>query len=138
MKKLVIIATSVSLLCVVGAFLFLHNASFQHSYAAMHKMHHGQSSGHSGSHPEGHVHDEVTMPGLQGKDTTPEEVSDLRTIFQQHPSIERTVSNLSNGITTFTGSENTEVQDAIVSHVSMMVTRLAEVACPHRVIQFKC
>jgi hypothetical protein len=135
LKKLVIIATSVSLLSVVGAFLFLHNASFPHSYAAMHKMHHGQSSSHSGSHSEGHVHDEANMPGLRGKDTTPEEVSDLRTIFQQHPSIERTVSNLPNGITTFTGSANTEVQDAIVSHVSMMVTRLAEGRNPEVIIQ---
>ena len=75
------------------------------------------------------------MPGLQGKDTTPEEVSDLRTIFQQHPKIERTVSNLPNGITTFTGSVNTEVQDAIVSHVAMMVTRLAEGRNPEVIIQ---
>ena len=135
MKKIVIIGTPILLLCAYAVFTFLHNSSLSHSYAAMHEMHHGKSGHNSQSHATGHMHDEVNMPGLQGKDTTPEEVSDLRTIFQQHPEIERTISNLPNGITTFTGSANIEVQDAIVSHVSMMVTRLAEGRNPEVIIQ---
>jgi len=135
LKKMVIIGTPVLLLCAFGVFTLLHNMTSSHSYADMHKMHHGNSGNQSQNHTKGHMHDEVNMPGLQGKDTTPEEVSDLRTIFQQHPKIERTVSNLPNGITTFTGSVNTEVQDAIVSHVAMMVTRLAEGRNPEVIIQ---
>ena len=52
------------------------------------------------------MHDEMTMPGLNGTDTTETEVADLRTIFQQHMEIERRVTNLSNGISTFTASQN--------------------------------
>ena len=135
MKKLVIIGVPILLLCAFGVFTLLHNSSMSHSYAAMHEMHHGKSGHNSQNHAKGHMHDEVNMPGLQGRDTTPEEVSDLRTMFQQHSEIERTVSNLPNGITTFTSSANTEVQDAIVSHVSMMVTRLAEGRNPEVIIQ---
>jgi uncharacterized protein YdcH (DUF465 family) len=83
----------------------------------------------------GHMHDESTMPGLQGKDTTETETADLRRIFQQHMDIDRRVTNLANGISTLTVSENPEVRAAIVSHVSMMVTRLAEGRNPEVIIQ---
>lgn len=109
MKKVLIIGAQVLSLCVFGIFTLLHNMTSSHSYADMHEMHHGKSGNQSQNHTKGHMHNEVNMPGLQGKDTTPQEVSDLRTIFQQHPIIERTVSNLPNGITTFTGSVYTEV-----------------------------
>jgi hypothetical protein len=49
--------------------------------------------------------------------------------------IERRVTNLSNGISTFTASQNPAVRAAIVSHVSMMVTRLAEGRNPEVIIQ---
>ena len=81
------------------------------------------------------MHDEMPMPGLNGTDTTETEVADLRTIFQQHMEIERRVTNLSNGISTFTASQNPAVRAVIVSHVSMMVTRLAEGRNPEVIIQ---
>ena len=49
--------------------------------------------------------------------------------------IERRVTNLSNGISTFTASQNSAVRAAIVSHISMMVTRLAEGRNPEVIIQ---
>jgi hypothetical protein len=75
------------------------------------------------------------MPGLNGTNTTETEVADLRTIFQQHMEIECRVTNFSNGISTFTASQNPAVRAAIVSHVSMMVTRLAEGRNPEVIIQ---
>ena len=39
-----------------------------------------------------HKHDEVNMPGLQGKDTTDQEVNDLKEIFRSHKGIIRVVS----------------------------------------------
>ena len=81
------------------------------------------------------MHDEMTMPGLVGTDTTETVIDDLRTIFQQHIEIERRVTNLPNGISTVTASENPTVRAAIVSHVSNMVTRLAEGRNPEVMIQ---
>lgn len=49
--------------------------------------------------------------------------------------IERSVTNLPNRISTFTASQNHAVQAAIVSHVSMMVTRLAGGRNPEVIIQ---
>lgn len=137
MRNLVMWVLGLFCLCLLAfsGFLLLHKAQPSHAYATMHEMHHGEASNHSGSHSKGHVHDEVNMPGLRGKDTTPEEVSDLRTIFEQHSQIERQVSNLPNGIVTVTASANTDVQNAIVSHVAMMVTRLAEGRNPEVIIQ---
>ena len=101
----------------------------------MHAMHHRTSGAASKARTQGHIHGEMTMPGLNGTDTTEIEVADLRTIFQQHMEIERRVTNLPNGISTFTASQNPAVRAAIVSHVSMMVTRLAEGRNPEVIIQ---
>jgi len=49
--------------------------------------------------------------------------------------IERSVTNLPNRISTFTASKNHAVQAAIVSHVSMMVARLAGGRNPEVIIQ---
>ena len=116
-------------------FIYLKHSAHSNSYATMHEMQHGKSGGASQGMMQGHMHDEMTMPGLQGKDTTETEVADLRKIFQQHMEIERRVTNLPDGISTFTASENPEVRAAIVSHVSMMVTRLAEGKNPEVIIQ---
>ena len=43
-------------------------------YKKMHESHHGSHGNHK--------HDEVNMPGLQGKDTTEAEVNDLKNIFK--------------------------------------------------------
>jgi hypothetical protein len=52
--------------------------------------HHGSGGGHQMRNN----HDEVNMPGLQGKNTTEEEVNDLKNIFRNHREITRTVKNL--------------------------------------------
>ena len=135
MRKTVIIATLAFVLGGGAVFFYLNHNAKSNTYATMHAMHHGTSGAASKARMQGHMHDEMTMPGLNGTDTTETEVADLRTIFQQHMEIERRVTNLSNGISTFTTSQNPAVRAAIVSHVSMMVTRLAEGRNPEVIIQ---
>ncbi len=135
MRKTVIIATLAFVLGGGAVFFYLNHNAKSNTYATMHAMHHGTSGAASKARMQGHMHDEMTMPGLNGTDTTETEVADLRTIFQQHMEIERRVTNLSNGISTFTASQNPAVRAVIVSHVSMMVTRLAEGRNPEVIIQ---
>ena len=82
-----------------------------------------------------HQHDVVNMPGLRGVDTTEQEVNDLRTIFRAHQDINRTVISLPDGIRTITESNNLELREAIITHVSLMVTRLQEGRNPEVTIQ---
>jgi len=108
-----------------------HMLNGSHDYAEQMKAHHGSSE-------EGqvnHSHDEVNMPGLQGKDTTENEVDDLKTIFKNHKQITRTVENISNGITTTTETTDDKLRNALVSHVVAMVARLEEKRDPKIVIQ---
>ena len=108
-----------------------HTLNGSHNYAEQMKAHHGSSE-------EGqvnHSHDEVNMPGLQGKDTTENEVDDLKTIFKNHKQITRTVENISNGITTTTETTDDKLRDALVSHVVTMVARLEEKRNPKIIIQ---
>ena len=108
-----------------------HTLNGSHNYAEQIKAHHGSSE-------EGqvnHSHDEVNMPGLQGKDTTENEVDDLKTIFKNHKQITRTVENISNGITTTTETTDDKLRDALVSHVVAMVARLEEKRDPKIIIQ---
>ncbi len=108
-----------------------HVLNVSHDYAEQMKAHHGSSE-------EGqvnHSHDEVNMPGLQGKDTTENEVDDLKTIFKNHKQITRTVENISNGITTTTETTDDKLRDALVSHVVAMVARLEEKRDPKIIIQ---
>jgi hypothetical protein len=103
--------------------------------------HHGKKAmhGHAGAmteqHGTMHQHDMVMMPGLQGKDTVPQEVDDLKMIFRSHQGITRSVENLPNGIRTVTEAKDSKLRDAIISHVSMMVTRLQEGRNPEVRIQ---
>jgi len=120
---------------VLSIFAYTKYNNHSSAYATMHEMHHGKSAQRSDNKMQTHMHDEMNMPGLQGKDTTETEVSDLRMIFQQHTEIKRSVSNLPNGISTLTETRNPELRDAIVSHVSMMITRLAEGKNPEVIIQ---
>ena len=117
------------------SFVFLHHKQGQHGNTAMYEAHHGMQS--SNQHHKGgnHIHDEVNMPGLQGKDTTKQEVSDLKEIFRSHKGISRDVTNISNGIITTTEAEDETLREAIISHVSMMVTRLQEGKNPQVMIQ---
>ena len=75
------------------------------------------------------------MPRLQGKDTTEQEVSVLKEIFRSYEGISRSVINVQNGIVTTTEAENESLREAIVSYVSMMVTRLQEGRNPEIIIQ---
>ena len=75
------------------------------------------------------------MPGLQGKDTSEREVSDLKEIFRSHKGIERNATNIPNGIITVTEAKDEVLREEIVSHVSMMVTRLQDGQNPEVIIQ---
>ncbi|ADE39547.1 hypothetical protein [Candidatus Puniceispirillum marinum] len=115
-----------------ASFLFFTYKNSDHDYKSMHERHHSQSGMAEGNT---HKHDEVNMPGLQGKDTTDQEVNDLKTIFQEHKGIKRDVINLANGIKTTTEAHDVKLRDAITSHVSMMVTRLQQGKNPEVMIQ---
>ena len=78
---------------------------------------------------------EVNMPGLQGEDTIQYEVRKLRKIFRSHKGISRAISNITYDIVTTTKAEDKTLRDAIVSHVSMMMTRLEEGKSPEVIIQ---
>ena len=96
-------------------------------YKKMHESHHGSHGNHK--------HDEVNMPGLQGKDTTEAEVNDLKNIFKNHKKIKREVVNIENGIKTITESKDKKVRQSIIDHVTMMVTRMQEGKNPEVMIQ---
>jgi len=96
-------------------------------YKKMHESHHGSHGNHK--------HDEVNMPGLQGKDTTEAEVNDLKNIFKNHKKIKREVGNIENGIKTITESKDEKVRQSIIDHVTMMVTRMQEGKNPEVMIQ---
>ena len=119
---------------VAATFFYLHHTSGG-GHGARHHSGDVSSSGH-GKHQGGkHEHDVVNMPGLQGKDTTDQEVNDLKEIFRSHEGISRRVTNVQNGIVTTTEAEDASLREAIVSHVSMMVTRLQEGRNPEVIIQ---
>ena len=114
------------LILIISMFFLVQNNSFamkQHNY---HK-HNNEMNGH--------VHDEKNMSGLKGIDTTAKEENDLKTIFKTHKEINRSVVKLKNGIKTITESNNIKLREAIVDHVSMMVTRLEEGKNPKVFIQ---
>lgn len=66
------------------------------------------------------------MPMLNGRDTTPAEVEEMRAMFRSHPDIARSVTNLPDGIETLTESTNPDLARAIVSHVVGMSERIEE------------
>ena len=80
MRKTLIIGALAFVLGGGAVFIYLKHSAHSNSYATMHEMHHGKSGGASQGMMQGHMHDEMTMPGLQGKDTTETEVADLRKI----------------------------------------------------------
>ena len=99
-------------------------------YAMNH--HGGMMSHHSGNHTE---HDEVNMPGLNGIDTTKQEVGDLKNIFKNHQKIKRSVVNIENGIKTSTESLDPRIKQSVVNHVVLMVQRLQNNKNPKVLIQ---
>jgi hypothetical protein len=109
----------------------LNYSHSHHDYTQKRNKHRG-----AGEHGQmQHFHDEVNMPGLQGKDTSEEEVNDLKSIFKNHKEITRSVGIISNGIRTITETKNEDLRIAIVRHVVGMVSRLEEGRDPQIVIQ---
>ena len=135
MQKILIIVALAFVLGCGAMFIYLNKSGHSNSYANMYEMHHGKSGAASQGMMRGHMNDEMNMPGVQGKDTTETEVADFRTISQQNMKIKCRVTNLANVISTFTHSKNLEVRATIVSHVSMMMTQLAEDKSPEVIIQ---
>jgi hypothetical protein len=130
-NKLIIAGFIVSAIGITGIAL-AKTTIMDHSAMNHNKMMHNTKTNNKGNN---HKHDEVNMPGLQGKDTTDQEVNDLKEIFRSHKGIIRVVSNLENGIVTTTEAENETLKETIVSHVTMMVTRLQEGKNPEVMIQ---
>ena len=81
------------------------------------------------------MHDEVNMPGLHGKDTTDDEVNDLKALFINHKLLDRRIEPLPNGIRTITETDDETLRAALVNHVSMMLTRIEDGRNPHVMIQ---
>ncbi len=84
--------------------------------------HHGSMGHHHGA--DGTGHDEVNMPGLRGENVTEGETADLSIMFRNFTSIDRTVTNLPNGIRSVTHSEDPEVMETLVRHVIDMIARV--------------
>ena len=80
---------------------------------------HGQAQMH-----QNHQHDMARMPGLQGRDTTAEEVGDMAAMFRNHPSLARQVTLLPNGIRTETSTPDPVLRDALLRHVIGMIDRV--------------
>jgi hypothetical protein len=96
----------------------------------------GHGHGMGGHHgAPGTGHDEVNMPGLRGLDAAPEESAEMAMMFRNFGTIERTVTNLPNGIRTVTRSSEPQVMDALVSHVVGMIARVEEGRDPQVFIQ---
>ena len=125
------------MLCIgaAAAFAFMYFKSNNHNYFMKHHSHHGNQTSQKEARSSQHQHDEINMPGLQGEDITEQEIDDLKKIFRSHEGIVRSVEKLPNGIITITEAQDVELRDAIVSHVSMMVTRLQEGKNPAVIIQ---
>lgn len=109
---------------IAGAVLFFYHQ--QSDYAHMHARHHGA---------DGTGHDEVNMPGLRGKDATPEESAELAVMFRNFKDLSREVTNLPNGIKTVTNAADKELLSTLVSHVTGMLNRVEEGRDPKIIIQ---
>ena len=92
-------------------------------------------AGMHGHGADGTGHDEVNMPGLRGKNATPEESAELAVMFRNFDTITREVENLPNGIRTVTRSSDQEVMDALVSHSVGMIDRVGQLDDPKIMIQ---
>ena len=135
LSKKVLILSIVFVAGTAASFAYHHKESGYSSYEEMHKAHHGDSNMSGKHHQQNQQHDMVRMPGLQGKDTTEQEVQDLKTIFISHKGIQREVTNLPNGIKSTTEADDPTLKTAIITHVTMMVSRLQEGRNPEVIIQ---
>ncbi len=117
-------------------FTVFNAAAAPNDYERMHREHHGNQGGKvdQPGHPLG-GHDEVNMPGLQGKNTTAAEVDELRALFTQHQLIRRKVEQLPNGIRTITETDNEKLRPKLISHVVGMLSRIQAKRNPEVIIQ---
>jgi len=125
MRKSILMALALSLVTAVGGVW----AESMHD-----RMHRAHMAGKKDAHAMGE-HDEVNMPGLNGKDTTPTEVSDLKALFTQHKALSRTVDNLPDGIRTVTETDDAALRSKLLSHVVLMLARFQNGRDPEVVIQ---
>jgi hypothetical protein len=94
---------------------------------------HDRLHGQHGAHGMGH--DEYTMPGLRGANTTDAETAEMQILFRNFTLIEREVINLPNGIFTVTTTNDPETYSALVSHVTGMIARVEAQDDPQVIIQ---
>lgn len=126
----IIIAALVAALIVLTGVLY----SQMGGYAHMHNRHHG-ANGMNGQNHAGGEHDMVNMPGLRGENVTEQETEELAVMFREFEKIERTVTNLPNGIKTLTFSADEEVMNVLASHAAGMINRIDEKDDPKVFIQ---
>ena len=81
------------------------------------------------------MHNVIGTPMLQGRETEDYEVAELRALFENHAELTRRVENLPNGIRTVTETENSELRDALASHIMSMFLRVDEKRDPEIPIQ---
>ncbi|SIT92006.1 hypothetical protein SAMN05421665_3540 [Yoonia rosea] len=127
-KPRTVIALTVVLAVAVGGIALWRTNTF---YLLSHHM---AGGGHMHG-ADGTGHDEVNMPGLRGRNATPEESNELAVLFRNFETITREVTNLPNGITTVTRSSDPEVMDQLVSHVVGMIARVENKDDPEILIQ---
>jgi hypothetical protein len=84
---------------------------------------------------DGSGHDMMRMPGLEGRNATPEESAELALMFQRFETLSREVENLPNGIRTVTRSSDPAVMDALISHAVGMIDRVGKKDDPEIFIQ---
>ncbi len=101
-----------------------------------------QSGGGMMHMPGGHMHgadgtghDEFIMPGLRGRDASPEESAELAFMFRNFPGLNREVELLPDGIRTYTWSDQPELAAVLVAHVGGMLQRVDEGRDPQVFIQ---
>lgn len=124
MKKRYLYAGLAALgLTTMGAFVV--QAQMMTGHDRLHAQHGGHGMGH----------DEYTMPGLRGANTTEAETAEMQTLFRNFTLIERDVSNLENGIYTVTTTSDPDTYDALVSHVIGMISRVEAKDNPQVIIQ---
>lgn len=127
-NRLVLIGFLILLALAAGAFFLVKSNVF-------YKMTHYTHSGGHMHGADGTGHDEVNMPGLRGKNATPEESAEIAALFRGFQSITREVTNLPSGIRTVTHSSNEEVMDQLSSHVFGMIGRVETGDDPQIMIQ---
>ena len=127
-KRRYIIGVAVLVAAAISGGVFLKSDAFY--MMSRHMGGHGHMHGADGT-----GHDEVNMPGLRGRNATPQESAELATMFRNFDTITREVENLPNGIRTVTRSSDPEVMDQLISHVVGMIARVEARDDPQILIQ---